>query len=272
MPQCLCWAKSKVFLPIDLETGMIPYESLPWVPFAVKSTRRWMTAIISNCESTRLQVFAKLGELGITTSQYGGCGHATKGEGIPWPQLDPIQTGILKQLSSGDKFFEKEALIASSLFHFAAENSLCDFYHTEKLFGALKAGTVPVYFGARTIYPYLPEKSVLFVYDYDNVYELAKHLNELARNESLYNEYLAWRKKPLAEPLLDILTVGRGERSPEWQCEMCKLVATTPLGSYEHAYSDCEAFPLQQFLNPQFKLTEHVKQHMQKDKPGGRRW
>lgn len=262
----------KSFLPVDLGTGLLLYKQLPWVPFEVKSKRNWLSAMISNCESTRLKIFEKLGQLGISTSQFGGCGHAPRGEPIPYGELDPVQSGILKQLEEGDKFLQKEATIASGLFHFAAENSLCDFYHTEKLFGALKAGTVPVYFGARTIYPYLPEKSVLFVYDYDNIFELVKHLKQIATNETLYNEYLAWRKKPLAEPLLDILTVARGERSAEWQCDLCKVVATTPLGSYEHAYDDCEVFPVNEFFTPDFKLREHVKLKMQKDKPGGRRW
>lgn len=262
----------KSFMPVNMETGMFLYQRLPWVPYQVKRKRRWLTAMISNCVSTRLQLFAKLRELGISTSQHGGCSQGEGGEAIPYDDLDPLQTGILRQLEGGDKFSQKEAIIAPSLFHFAAENSLCDFYHTEKLFGALKAGTVPVYFGARTIYPYLPEKSVLFVYDYDNVFELVNHLKALADNETAYNEYLAWRKKPLAEPLLDILSVGRGERSPEWQCDLCKLVATTPVGHYEAAYDDCESFPLEQFFSPDFKLTEHVKAHMEKDRPGGRRW
>lgn len=83
----------KSFMPVNLETGMFLYKQLPWVPYEVKKKRRWLTAMISNCVSTRLQLFSKLNELGVSTSQYGGCGHGESGEPIPYENLDPLQAG-----------------------------------------------------------------------------------------------------------------------------------------------------------------------------------
>lgn len=174
----------------------------------------------------------------------------------------------MKQLADfPDKHTAKEGMMATHLFHFAAENSICDWYHTEKLFGALKSGTLPIYFGSRSITPFLPHKAVLVAYEYKNIFVLAAHLKELAANQTAYEEYMVWRKRPLPETVIDHLCVAQAERSPAWACEICKLIATTPPGNYEKYDSseECEQFPMSEFLKEDGDVPKYVRENMKKD-------
>lgn len=267
----------KSFFPINWKTGLFEAARLPFIPYSIKRKRPLMSVVISNCGagSRRDEVLGKLRELNISIANYGDCNNLNADwNDLPLNDISPRQKSLLEQLSRSGKFGQKDAAIAGHLFHFAAENSICDWYHTEKPFQALKVGTLGIYIGARTIYPYLPEKSMLVIWDYKNVYELVKHLHELANDEAKYREYMMWRRKPIAEPVMDILSVAYAERSPQWLCELCKLVATTPPGQYEseNAGNECEDFPLEEFLKPDGDLPAYVERHMRKDKVGGRRW
>lgn len=91
----------------------------------------------------------------------------------------------------------KTEVMRSYLFHFAFENQLTDDYITEKLWGALASGTVPVYFGAPNVLDHVPSRSIIHVHDYSSPQELITHLTTLAYNETLYSSYHDWRRRPL---------------------------------------------------------------------------
>ena len=81
-------------------------------------------------------------------------------------------------------------------FYLAFENSNCRDYVTEKLFmNALQNGVVPIVMGA-SVEDYAaiaPPHSFLHVDNYNSPADLAKHLEILAKDENLYNEFLEWR-------------------------------------------------------------------------------
>jgi hypothetical protein len=91
----------------------------------------------------------------------------------------------------------KTQVMQSYLFHLAFENQREDDYITEKLWGSLNSGTLPVYLGAPNIKEHVPPNSVIFVDDFETPAALADYLIKLARNKQLYESYHAWRKKPL---------------------------------------------------------------------------
>lgn len=91
----------------------------------------------------------------------------------------------------------KRRMMQQYLFTLAFENQCEEDYITEKLWGSLEAGTLPIYYGAPNIHDHVPEKSILSVGDYPSIEALAAHVNYLASNQSAYEEYHAWRKKPL---------------------------------------------------------------------------
>ena len=83
------------------------------------------------------------------------------------------------------------------LFHFSLENSNEDDYITEKLWGALESGSVPVYYGAPNVKNHAPPGSIILANDFRNGGELAAYLHRVANNRTLYESFHKWRQKPL---------------------------------------------------------------------------
>lgn len=90
-------------------------------------------------------------------------------------------------------------LYASYKFVIAIENSNCEDYVTEKLIDALSSTAIPIV-ASRNATPdytrFAPKHSLINVYDYKSVKELADYLTYLSNNETAYNEYLWFRQPP----------------------------------------------------------------------------
>ncbi len=94
---------------------------------------------------------------------------------------------------------DKNAIMKQYLFYFAFENQCEDDYITEKLWGPLEAGTIPVYYGAPNVKDHVPNRSVIHVDDFPTEMELVQHLIEVSQNRTLYESYHAWRTLPVPE-------------------------------------------------------------------------
>jgi hypothetical protein len=93
----------------------------------------------------------------------------------------------------------KTQVMQSYLFHLAFENQRYGDYCTEKLWGTLASGTLPVYFGAKNVKQHVPPNSIIVFDDFDSTEELALYLAKVAQNKTLYESHHAWRKRPLPE-------------------------------------------------------------------------
>jgi hypothetical protein len=83
-------------------------------------------------------------------------------------------------------------------FTLAFENSIDTDYVTEKFFGPLGAGSVPVYLGAPNIEDFAPGAGCYVdVRAFAGPRELAAHLSALAADEAAYAQLQAWRARPL---------------------------------------------------------------------------
>jgi len=106
------------------------------------------------------------------------------------------------------------------------ENSLDDYYVTEKVWDALAAGSLPIYHGAPEILDYVPSPDSIIDYRQLKTPEaLADYLDILVANDTLYAKHLEWRYMPLSKlspGYQQLVRLARGEHS---QCNMCKLVA-----------------------------------------------
>jgi len=112
-----------------------------------------------------------------------------------------------------------------SLFYYAAENTNCEHYHTEKPWNGINSGAVPIYLGSSlTAKQYFPEKSMIYVSDFATTKDLADHLIYLSNNETAYNEYLAWRKQPIPDFLKEKIALGLTSRTPKRFCDVCKFL------------------------------------------------
>jgi hypothetical protein len=113
----------------------------------------------------------------------------------------------------------KKSVMSKYLFYLAFENQNVDDYITEKLWGPLEAGTVPVYYGAPNVKDHVPNRSIIAVSDFDSVEALAVYLKEVASNKTLYESYQAWRTQPLPPHFrarYDFTTVHSTCRTCRW--------------------------------------------------------
>lgn len=94
------------------------------------------------------------------------------------------------------KHFTKLCMIQRHRFYIAFENSVYPDYVTEKVYEALAAGTVPVYFGAPNVENYLPTShAIINSADFASMRELAAYMECVARNSTLYAHYANWRER-----------------------------------------------------------------------------
>jgi hypothetical protein len=90
----------------------------------------------------------------------------------------------------------KDLIMSKYLFHLSFENQRTDDYITEKLWGALQSGTVPVYLGAPNIQEHVPPHSIISVDDFETPQALANYLSKVSKDKTLYDSYHKWRQQP----------------------------------------------------------------------------
>ena len=100
-------------------------------------------------------------------------------------------------------------------FYFAAENSLCKDYITEKPWNALYVGMIPIVYGLGDYSKALPPHSYIDVRDFKHPRLLADYLKEVASNETLYNSYFKWREE------YKHLTTSS---SSDYMCRLCAFL------------------------------------------------
>jgi len=114
--------------------------------------------------------------------------------GKGWP------SGISKEDSRDDWHDRKLAILRSYRFNLCLENTTCDYYCTEKIWDAIRAGCLPIYYGKNNrIYDDFPTKSFVDVADYPSVSELLDYVETMTREEyrnrlsrcvNVYNRFL----------------------------------------------------------------------------------
>eukprot|EP01132_Coremiostelium_polycephalum_P007929 gene7929-9755_t len=103
----------------------------------------------------------------------------------------------------GKSLSRKRRIMSQYKFSLAFENNNKTDYVTEKVFTSLLSGSLPIYMGAPNIDEWIPEKSVVKTDDFKSPQELVKYLHYLDKNDTAYNEYFEWKKKPYSAGFLD---------------------------------------------------------------------
>lgn len=91
---------------------------------------------------------------------------------------------------------DKKSVMNKYLFYFAFENQCYSDYITEKLWGPMEAGTLPVYFGAPNVLEHVPKHSIIHIDEFADTPSLFRYLEQVASNHTLYDSYHAWRQLP----------------------------------------------------------------------------
>jgi len=116
------------------------------------------------------------------------------------------------QCGRGPECWQK--LESEYFFYFAAENSLCKDYITEKFFNTFRYKVIPISFGGgqdTNDYYFMPKKSYINAFDYQTPKELADFLIKLKSDVNEYSSYFWW--KPYYRTWL-----GRWKKA---HCEIC---------------------------------------------------
>ncbi|KAK2183377.1 hypothetical protein NP493_314g01006 [Ridgeia piscesae] len=133
----------------------------------------WM---VSNCASrSKRNAYVNLLQRYIPVDIYGKCGNIT----------------CLPRLSKKCK----QLLNKTYKFYLAFENSLCSEYITDNVWSRPGEDVVPIVLGSAEYEKYLPVHSYINIRDFSSPRELAKYLDILDKNDTLYNEYFHWKKK-----------------------------------------------------------------------------
>lgn len=120
-------------------------------------------------------------------------------------------------------------------FQLAFENSNCVDYITEKYWGALELGIVPIVLGGSSYSKQLAVPgSFINVMDFKTVKGLADYLKYLDKNDEAYMKYFQWRRRYKVGP------------SGPWSCAMCaalnmntKTIPIEKLGDYWSSKTQC---------------------------------
>ena len=80
--------------------------------------------------------------------------------------------------------------------HLAFENGDSPGYISEKIYHAFEAGVLPVWLGTRDIAEAVPKGSYIDVAEFNTPDDVANYLKLVLENETLYNSYFEWKKKP----------------------------------------------------------------------------
>ncbi|CEG00068.1 Glycosyl transferase, family 10 [Ostreococcus tauri] len=102
----------------------------------------------------------------------------------------------LSQSMSSAEAIRTQLDLSRYLFYFVAEDVDCPGHVTEKLWLPLLRGSIPIYFGTKTVDDYLPcpnKDCVLRVKDFNSVHELVDRMKSIASDESLYASLTQWR-------------------------------------------------------------------------------
>jgi hypothetical protein len=125
------------------------------------------------------------------------------------------------------RYGEKVAALRHYPFAFAFENVGEADYVTEKVWNALEAGAVPVYWGAPNVADFLPHPSaILDVREYDSLEAVAEAITFYStHHEELLARFHGWRSSPLPASLAAAIPRVRGY----YECALCEWAMSTAI-------------------------------------------
>jgi GR25 family glycosyltransferase involved in LPS biosynthesis len=195
------------YLPKDFSSTGAPFDQ----------KRDPLLFIHTNCGSLhRNELFDKISRL-IPVDALGSC----KKNGDVATIL-PMCAGISR--SGNTVWSESECLLHHYKFYLSIENSIDEDYVTEKLYQGLRAGSVPIYFGATNIRDYLPHPdSVLLISDFESIDVLIDYVKLATADKQVYAKHMLWKTTKLTNQFMDRVVT---KPMNSIFCKVCDLIAT----------------------------------------------
>ena len=115
----------------------------------------------------------------------------------------------------------KDDLQKRYLMYLAAENSVEKDYVTEKVYGGLINGAVPLYLGAPNVQEFVPTHSVIQVptdFNEFDVQRISETVKQIFTNKTVYEEWIEFKKHPYEERFERKFSIAR---THIW-CRLCR--------------------------------------------------
>ena len=179
------------------------YEDMQSVPQVQNPIKKAVTAII-NCASknNRETIVMEMSKI-VPIDSIGNCLR-----NVSWPMC-------------GDQPCKKDEVLKRYMFCLVFENGVSPGFVSEKIHQCFRAGSLPIWYGTEDVALLVPKGSYVDMRDFQSHLALAEYMVKLTNNETLYNSYFEWKKRPL-----DPDYVRRNK--PFWeykvQCRVCRYV------------------------------------------------
>jgi hypothetical protein len=153
-----------------------------------------------------------------------------------------VRTSLLQPTSLNEWRIGLTVSCSSLQQHLAFENQNTNDYITEKLWGTLSSGTIPIYFGAPNAKEHVPFNGVIFVDDFPTIESLAEYLIKVSNDQKLYESYHIWRKEPLPDAFLAKYNISRTHS----KCRTCRWAHAKKYGlGWDHTRQSIEPLVLE---------------------------
>lgn len=204
-----------------LYTGPNDIEEFRREPVKFHDKRKVAAVIYTNCNSkSGREDFVKTLMRQFPVHSSGPCMNNYKE-----PDIRIGNPTIPEGWRNSESFNRKMEIIEKYMFTIAYQNVVAPDYVDEKIWQALRVGSIPIYLGATNVDEFVPTGSYILVSDYASVDELVAHLLEVSENEELYNSYMAWKKKPFEQKFIRQFEHSI-ENLPDYLCQ----ILTTRMG------------------------------------------
>eukprot|EP00750_Incisomonas_marina_P010702 INCI16298.18.p1 GENE.INCI16298.18~~INCI16298.18.p1 ORF type:complete len:474 (+),score=67.24 INCI16298.18:1709-3130(+) len=182
-----------------------PVEAFRLPPLNLAKKQIAVFSMVKNCganaRNTRMQsVVRALATAGVQVNHFGRCTFGQPQTEAVSDAAERIRRGVCAphagQFIDPNHNPEKDCLLHHSRFYLAFENSQDFAYMTEKLWGALKMGSIPIVWGdsPERVRHFLPApEAAIFADDFESDAELAEYIAKVDTNTTLYNYHLAWK-------------------------------------------------------------------------------
>ena len=185
------------------------YEDMQSVPQVQNPIKKAVTAIFNCASKNNRELIVKEMRNIVPIDSIGNCLR-----NAPWPMC-------------GNRTCQKDEVLRKYMFCLVFENGVSPGFVSEKIHQCFRAGSLPIWYGTEDVALIVPKGSYVNMNDFESHIALAEYMVQMINNETLYNSYFEWKKRPL-----DADFVRRNK--PFWeykvQCRVCRYVLVKQKG------------------------------------------
>jgi hypothetical protein len=154
---------------------LVPENQIASNEYSNTPKTKFCAHMVSNATEKRMQAHKKLSAY-KQVDGYGNC----FGNGVSMNAFHGVNSPWEKQ---------KLEILKDYRFSICFEHKIRAGYHSEKLFHAKVAGTIPIYWGHKSVENDFNKKCFINLVDYDSIDEMVEYIKYVDSNEDVYQSY-----------------------------------------------------------------------------------